>query len=325
MARRNNNKLTKVQNVVRFKNDAFVGYHDNMYIDSGLALSTVNRKLFSQERQYFIKNITANFTPNPLYDRIVFQCSTAGDTWSVQNAWTKAKALHTQMQDLVLDDMPSIEGKWSEFKVFLDQSHTVATLFATKVIPIDPDGNYFLAGEWDYSTFVMPQHDVDPATGLPLAASELTSHLVGDDTVASRGLVKAYAESRATVQPNAPAVPTTVEDSFYNLLSDSGSQEPELAAVIIEENDQPPYHPTDYPGGATNGPSGQMMVSCVLNEHMPNLNTGPFTAECGLIHINIQAYLGDVPAIMPEGTPLRFTIEYEEGNYKGLHALPMGQ
>lgn len=324
MARRNNNKLTVAQRKLRYDNKAFpVGtFSTEVWLDLARGMSIVNRKLFSQEHCYNIKNISASFTPSPLYDRVVVQCVTAGNTWSVHNAWTKAKALHSEMQELVLDDMPSIEGKWSEFKVYLDSVQRSAGLFANPT-PLDADVSYFLPGEWEYSTFVMPQHDVDPATGLPLPALEFTGHLVGPDTADGRGLVKAYAESRATVQPNAPAVPATVEDSFYNLLTDSGSQEPELAAVIIDENDEPPYHETDYPGGGTNGPSGQVMITEIMNEHMPNLNTGPFLAECGLVHVRLNAYLGDAPVALPIRVIL--TVELEEGSYKGIDALPMGQ
>ncbi|AXH78461.1 MAG: hypothetical protein [Circular genetic element sp.] len=325
MARRNNNKLTVAQRNLRYDNKALFPagtFITDTWLDCAQGLSIVNRKLFSQEHCYSIKNISASFTPSPLYDRVVLQCITAGNTWSVHNAWTKAKALHTEMQDNVLDDMPSIEGKWAEFKVYLDSNQKAAGPYANPT-PLDADGVNFLAGEWNHSTFVMPQHDVDPATGLPLVATELTGHLCGPDTADGRGLIKAYAESRATVQPNAPAVPATVEDSFYNLLTDSGSQEPELAAVIIDENDQPPYHETDYPGGGTNGPTGQLMVTEVMNEHMPNLNTGPFLAECGLIHVRAIAYLAGDPVAVPIRVVLN--VELEEGHYKGVAATPMGQ
>ena len=40
--------------------------------------------------------------------------------------------------------------------------------------------------------------------------------------------------------------------SFFNLLTDSGSQEPELADVIEDENDEPPYDQDEYPGGGVN-------------------------------------------------------------------------
>ncbi|AXH78295.1 MAG: hypothetical protein [Circular genetic element sp.] len=328
MARRNNNKLTKVQRKLRYQNALVDGsVSDDVYIDVARGLSTVNRKLFSSEHQYEIANIQATFTPSSYYDRIVVQCVTAGDTWTVHNAWVKAKALHSEMQDLVLDDMPSIKGKWAEFKTYLDSAQTISPYNLT---PIDVDSNPYLLGEWNYSQFVMPQHDVDTTTGEPLPAFVNLSHLVGPDalltpTLGTKGLVLAYAESRSTVQGNAPAVPAGVEDSFYNLLTDSGSQEPELAAVIIDENDQPPYDQDEYVGGVLNAPSGQLVVNTVINEHSPNLNTGPFSAQCGLIRLRVLAYLNDAPvsgAFIPN---LKLLISLKKGDYKGVNAIPMGQ
>nr|APC94135.1 hypothetical protein [uncultured marine virus] len=322
MPGRNNNKLTKVQSKLRYQTELAGGaIGSDVYIDVAQGLTTVNRKLFSSEHQYTIKNITAVYPPSALYDRVIVQCITAGDTWSVHNAWTKAKALHAEMQNLVLDDMPSIEGKWAEFKVLLDDAHVLSPY---KLTPIDVDAAAYQLGEWSYSTFVMPQHDVDPATGEPLAAEQFTGHLVGPDSVpgASKGLVLAYAESRATVQGNAPAVLPGVQDSFYNLLSDSGSQEPELAAVIIDENDQPPYSRLEYVGAALNAPSGQLVSNKQMNVYESNLNTGMFAAQCGLIRVRIHAYLGGDPVAVPN---IRLLIDVKKGQYKGVDAIPMGQ
>jgi hypothetical protein len=106
----------------------------------------------------------------------------------------------------------------------------------------------------------MPQHDVDPATGEPLPALSRTAVLIGDNSASypasgSRvSLAQSYMESRATVQPVDPNVPAAMSTSFFNLLTDSGSQEPELADIIEDENDQPPYATDDYPGTTNNAP-----------------------------------------------------------------------
>ena len=64
----------------------------------------------------------------------------------------------------------------------------------------------------------------------------------------------AYADSRAAVNPDQPNVPAGMATSFFNLLTDSGSQEPELATVIEQEGDNPPYDLLNYPGGSANTP-----------------------------------------------------------------------
>lgn len=71
----------------------------------------------------------------------------------------------------------------------------------------------------------------------------------------SVGLVEAYEKSRATVHTDDPHVPAGVAQSFFSLLTDTGSQEPELADAIIAENDFPPYDRDNYPGAGVNAPN----------------------------------------------------------------------
>ena len=137
----------------------------NSYVDVMRELSKINRKLFRQGMVVGIENIEFGFNSNPnLYDTVWLTAAVAGDTWSVHNSWTKGKALWDEMQHLVLEDNPSIEGKWADFKVHLDSEQLDGTTLVAK----DAAGADYIAGEWDISDFVIPQHDVDPATGLPL-------------------------------------------------------------------------------------------------------------------------------------------------------------
>ena len=255
------------------------------YIDLAKNLSECNRKLFSQGYVYAVAGVTYTFTAGPVTPDVVsMSVATAGDTWSVQNSHTKGRALWNQMNALVLKDNPSIKGKWHDYKVYLDDHHEVAGNAAV----LDGDGNAVLTGEWEYSQYVMPQHEVDPATGLPLAADQFVSHLIGQDTATSKGLVKAYAESRATVQPVDPAVPAAMSTSFFNLLTDSGSQEPELADVIEDANDQPPYHETSYPGGGANADAPWFQQHSSASIGSPTGFVPGFQAECGLVKITLD-------------------------------------
>lgn len=158
------------------------------------------------------------------------ECSvrTAGNSWSVQNAHVKGEALWHQMQALVLEDNPSIAGKWHDFKIQLDDGQSIARTLEAR----DGGGAVFAPGEWQYSKYVMPQHEVDPVTGQPLTAVELSATLIGPDTSTKRSLVKAYQDSRATLNPDAPNVPAGMSTSFFNLLTDSGSQEPEPLTLL---------------------------------------------------------------------------------------------
>jgi len=290
------------------------------YIDLAQDLSMVNRRLYKQGKVYAVAGVTYTFVAGVATPDVV-QCAvfTAGDTWSVQNAHTKGKALWNQMNKLVLADNPSIKGTWADFKVRLDDHHEAAG----NAVVRDGDFAAVLDGEWDYSTFVMPQHEVDPVTGLPLAADEFTSHLVGENTVTSMGLVKAYAESRATVQPVDPAVPPSLSTSFFNLLTDSGSQEPELADVIEDANDQPPYDETAYPGGATNSDAPWLQQNASASVGAPTGRVPAFQAECGLIKVFMDGSNSNgESAVVP---PTLVTFHLMPGNYQGVLAENMGQ
>ena len=305
------------------------------YIDTAKELSKCNRRLYSQSRLYgyqgltFIWKSTADIPGvAPAPDRILssIECSvrTAGNTWVVQNAHTKGAALWHQMQELVLEDNPSVAGKWHDFKCLLSVQHVQDRVLDV----LDGQGNPYLAGEWNTSTYVMPQHEVDPATGEPLLADEFDPVLIGTDTGSSnkRSLVVAYEQSRATVFANAPNVPTTLKDSFFNLLTDSGSQEPELAEVIRAENDNPPYDLDAYPGGATNGGTAVTVGYGAISASEVDGRIGGFVAPCGLLEIEIKGYDQDgvqfPVANMPE---IGLLLHVAPGAYKGVAAIPMGQ
>jgi len=297
------------------------------YIDLAQDLSMVNRRLYKQGKVYAVAGISYVFRPEITFplplatDLSVLSVAvaTAGDTWSVQNSHTKGKALWNQMNRLVLADNPSIKGTWADFKVRLDDHHQAAG----NADVLDGDGNAVLDGEWDYSTFVMPQHEVDPVTGLPLAADEFTVHLVGENTATSMGLVKAYAESRATVQPVDPAVPPSLSTSFFNLLTDSGSQEPELADVIEDANDQPPYDETAYPGGATNADAPWFQQTATASVGQPVGRVPGFQAECGLVKVFVDGISNVGSSIAVEDLLVIFHLM--PGNYQGVLAENMGQ
>ncbi len=290
------------------------------YIDMAKDLSIVNRRLYEQGRQYFIGAVEWLFVLDTnVVDTVYVAVETAGDTWVVHNAHTKAKALWNEMNQLVLHDNPSIEGKWADYKVYLDDHMRTGTV-------LSPEG--YTVGEWNYSDYVLPQHEVDPATGVPLAADQCQVHLVGPTVGApgnfvSVGLVDAYQESRARVQI-APDVPAGMSQSFFNLLTDSGSQEPELADVIDAENDEPPYDIDNYPGGAINSPGTIFQEIGVASSTFPNGKLPGFSAECGLIKLSIAAYKDGVLVDLG-GEDLIVKFSVMPGDYKGVAALPMGQ
>lgn len=330
MARRKKSKSRKIQKAVReltFNLDSATNY-----VDIGQSLSVVNRKLFRQGMVYGVESVDFMFDANPtLYDVVQITALTAGDSWSVHNAHVKGHALWNQMNDLVLEDNPSVQGKWADFKVYLDGAHFTAV----NQRPRDGGGILYQEGEWNYSTYVIPQHDVDPAAGVPLDAPAVRVHLLGDDTgvpvptptgtvpTVSLGLIKAYEESRATVFDDNPNVPGGMSTSFFSILTDSGSQEPELADVLEASNDDPPYNIDNYPGGDINAVNPIVTEFAAASVGAPNGMLTSFLAQCGLIKFKVEAFkdgalVSPVPTVIARVNLLR-------GNYKGIAAVPMGQ
>lgn len=292
----------------------------DQYLDLFRDLSIVNRRHYQQDKSLIVNGITFIYPDGATiatYPTFTLKAFSAGNSWSVQNAFVKGKALWNQMNELVLEDNPSIEGKWAGFKVKLDD-HMGAV---NTLNPEDGDEADYLQGEWQYSRYVMPQHEVwantgDPAVdGTPKPALERYAHLVGADYGDSIGLVNAYQYSRATVQPVDPSVPAGMSGSFFNLLTDSGSQEPELADVIEDANDEPPYDQNEYPGGSTNADCAVLHSQGATSQMSPTGGIGPLVLPCGLLRI--KGTIIDAPVTV--------IVHVSQGRYKGVAAIDMGQ
>ncbi len=292
------------------------------FVDTARELSKVNRRLYSQSRLYGYQGLTFIWRAAGNLATIEATVSTAGNTWIVQNAHVKGEALWNQMQQLVLEDNPSIAGKWHDFKVRLDGQQLVSR----ELSALDSTGAAYSVGEWNYASYVMPQHEVDPATGLPLAAEQFEATLIGNDTPTKKSLVKAYADSRARPNADVPNVPAGMATSFFNLLTDSGSQEPELAGVIETENDNPPYNLDNYPGAEVNAPAPVVVGYAAISASEVDGHIGPFVAPCGLIQIEIKGYDTNGAAVDAAAMPaVDILLHVAPGEYKGVAAIPMGQ
>ena len=145
------------------------------YVDTAKQLSKVNRRMYEQGRMYGYQGLTFIWKAKGTLATLECSVRTAGNTWVTQNAWVKGKALWDQMQELVLEDNPSVKGKWHDFKIQLDGAQSTNRLLEAR----DGSGALYLNGEWKVSTYVMPQHEVNAATGEPLAAEEFTALLIG--------------------------------------------------------------------------------------------------------------------------------------------------
>lgn len=264
------------------------------YVDLSLCASISNRRFYRQGLNWFVAGMTA-FTTSPG----TFITSKAPDTWMASNSWEKAYHLWRKMNDQVLDEEPSISGRYQDFKVFLDatmagQTVQDATNAAGKILtPRDSLGNLTTGdyseaaspkANWDYSTIQIPN---SPGAGV---TTEFGLHFIGPDA-ATKGLVAGYALSRSRPQTEDPNVPTV--DGWMTELFDVGNNMEELRDDIQEDNDRPPYPVVEgvterYAGGATEFPGLQIHDAAIISPTTVGGKTsipgGNF--QCGLIQLN---------------------------------------
>lgn len=281
------------------------------YVDLAQCLSMSNRRHYHQ-RMYHVSKIDVSAINNLGVPELAARLGVfvAPNTWVVANAWVKAKAAWKKSRAQVLKDTPDIEGKWDSFKVFLNAAHAQAGVAAN----LKQAGT--IAGEWDMSSLVMPDWSED-ATG-----DVFNMHILGADTsvgtdLKSAGLVQGYSEVRPLVslkdtQPD-------IGDSWITRLFDIGGQESELAELIVEEGDEPPYARDEYVGTDSNSEislAGYGTISSFVPQHaIPG-----FYVPGGVIALG---GLGDIQ--QSGGLEMQVQIHMTPGTYKGVHAIPMRQ
>jgi len=137
------------------------------------------------------------------------------------------------------------------------------------------------------------------------------AHVGAAGTRTSVSLIRSYGESRATVQPTDPNVPSLASDDPLINVFDYGTTIDDVIDNMQDENDAPPYSVTNYPGGAGNMPKPLVV-------HETTLGAGgkavvpSFNALIGQMEFEISSPLAsDVYSVLVELAP---------GNYRGIKA-----
>lgn len=311
------------------------------YIDLAQCLSAVNRRLYRQGKCYYVSKIDLAVlfpTPPSVADPTLpanqfvntnVIISAIPDSWVAHNAWKKCFAVWQKMNRNVLKDNPSIKGTWADYKMFMDVDHYNGGANSAgptlNLLPIDVASNEIQTDEWYMGRYVAPQHDVDvdvaAAEGTPKPADEYYISMLGDDVKNAAGefncvgAIKAYQDTRAMVQVS-PDVPALMQDSWLTRLTDEGSQDPELANVLEDANDHPPYDIDKYPGGENNQPEPLMMGHLFGSLYSPKDKTDGFKVPLGLLKINHE---------ITGNASLTMVVDLMPGTYKGVAATEMGQ
>jgi hypothetical protein len=299
------------------------GTETSHFIDLAKDLSAINRRLYRQGRSYHVKRVSvvssntiAGFGVGELIPgtgidqeivrnagRVTFSC--VPESWMTQQAWKRGFQTWQKMQRKAMKNAGSdIRGTWNDFKVYMSLDHRSGTV----LVPKDNGGNNLQFGEWTYSKFISP----DGTT----SSDELDIHMMGAHSGSagswnSAGLVKSYAESRATVQADQPDTSTlNLDDPLMNLFDD-GTVTDEVLQDIRDEGDTPPYEANNYAGGAGNLPKPLVVQQSTLGAD-GRTSVGGFTAMCGLIEIETTSPIAsDVYSVLVELAP---------GSYRGIAA-----
>ena len=272
--RRSNGKIRNKKQEPAVMQMSFAIPEGDSYIDLALAASIVNRRGYKQQDMSWGVAQFELLSTNPGIVRV----DKLPETWVYKNAYVKSKALWEKMNDQVLDEEPSIQGKWHDFKINMDYDMSNSLIqcnaqptgtILTPVQVVAGVNQWTLAdftggvppADWNYSEVTIPN---DPTSGVTTTYS---LHAVGPDVAgASKGMISGYARSRSRVQNPDPNVPTA--EGWMNDLFDTGEQLEELRDIIVDDNDRPPYaNPSSgsaeyYPGGSQEQPVLQTHSFC---------------------------------------------------------------
>ena len=348
MARRKSRKAQSLQPAVMKMTFAYSNPLASMpfigYIDLGKAASQLNRRFYRQGLNWAVANVKVTTAPaDSTSIGSTTYVSTLPHTWIVSNAWEKTYRTWRRQQDEALEESGSRDksARYRDFKIAMESLHVIGSELdpvsmgrprapAPGHVGLQIGSAVDAPENWESSLIVIPN---DPAAGG--ATSEYELHMLGGDAAAtpphkptsSKGMIKAYALSRNIPQSPDPATaggfPQTSQ-SFLHQMFDVGEDSDDVTDNAQFRNDELPYNQVAYPGGDL---SAFAQVECQgfkLNTStigVNTMNTGPFTAPCGLIKVvcdgvNVAEELSD--------NPILIEVTLVPGPARGYLTEPMG-
>lgn len=275
-------------------------------IDLARALSLHERKLIRQKQLFTVYGGYFIDTPDGGTNSRV-DLSTAPNTWPVRRAVNRGFALWRKVTSHVLKNTEgSTSGKYSDFKVYLDQKDSI-------LLPVDAGGqNLKDSGNaiWDYSTLFTedPFRHKDTNSSNPDGQNyEFGEHdsfelmIVGADHKGANGdwdrlsLLKSWVDSRAIPQESTPDLnPSTPNDPLSNLFDASDVDDNRLS-IIDDESVHPPYDNDTMFGNAQNYNNAafdynlQRQTTAITSAANPIAPLHGFQAVCGLCRVQVVA------------------------------------
>lgn len=302
MARRN---ITRMRFLIDVSSSG-TSYHT---IDLWKALSAQERKMFRQMQTCHIVGGLVHDSNQNAYARF----NVAPDTWYTKASIRRAFRLWKKQRSMALTEAGAgiSAGKYSDFKVFLNNVHGVGTL-----MPRDAQGNTIPAGEWDYTTLVSEDKNwADPTIGTSanMVSDKFELQIVGDSHINGSGagqdmwsrisLIKSWIDTRGGQDSNGTPdlPPTLVTDPLANLFDEVDAND-EILELVDTEGDRPPYDEDNLMGYAeTQGSANnlQRMALAHTSSSNPTVRFSGFSAICGLVQVQLTTSdAGQVEIIM---------------------------
>jgi hypothetical protein len=314
------------------------------YIDLSKAASQLNRRFYRQGLNWAVANVkvTTNAATVTGVGSTTY-VSTLPHTWIVSNAWEKCYRTWKRQQDEAMDESGSFQqtARYRDFKISMEEDHVIGAELNPVSIGFPRSINPAHVGlqvgqainppeQWMSSRIVIPN---DPANGG--ATTEYEMHMLGHDapaalptrTTPTKAMIKAYSLSRNMPQSPDPATfagfPQT-SHSFLHQMFDVGDDSSEVTDNAQDRNAELPYSQVHYPGGDVANFSEVECQGFKLNTStvgVNTLNTGPFSAPCGLIKIVVDGI--DVDPLVSDNAIL-IEVTLVPGPAKGYLTEPMG-
>lgn len=274
------------------------------FIDIAMALSAVNRKFYRQGVYYYVNSVELYNNEDSYVDLHV-----CPDTWITKNAWNRGFRMFQQMNALA---PASIRPKYHDFKVYMSDRHRTTGSAIPQTYTINSGNQDVAVDDWQYSQFVSADDDQDMVAN----ADEFYVHILGGhvgsaNNWSSVGLIKSYAETRATVpieQPNDNNIDIT--DPLLNLFDFSSEEQiNDIAQNLLEDNDETPYNLDNYLGETVS--TMCQAARLVTSTSLGRVAKAPgFCAPFGLICVDPQN----------TATAYRIVINLAPGTYHGVYA-----
>lgn len=295
---------------------SLVGTH---FLDIGQVSSLTSRKLVRQGQEFLISNleVVSDGTTTT-------QLSRLPTGWYMYNAWVEAFHAWLEQQDSVLDDQPSLESRYRDFKIFYDSDHEQAG-FAANLLPFGYSTAFGLDDQydWDHTNIEIP------TDGGALPPVRFNLHAIGPTSATSKSLIQGYALSRSRPQQEDPNVP--LYGGWLQSIKDVAEIDPYIRQDLYENN-TPPYpvaaadganqNQNFYPGASQQATSYQSFMQDILSTRAGTSlamdSTGPFSLPCGLLRLDINHPVGEAPTFYT--LILTLTAGSSES---GLAAMPM--